>query len=48
MRLEAVGSVYYVRGEQDGPRGVNPMDELDREAYVTAENLEGFECEWEG
>jgi ribose transport system substrate-binding protein len=41
-------AIDYVRGEQDGPRGVNPMDSLDREAYVTQENLEGFECEWEG
>jgi hypothetical protein len=41
-------AIEAARGELDEPRGENPLDALDRDAYVTAENLEGFECEWEG
>lgn len=47
-RLGMEIAIDAVRGDSDGPQGLNPMDTLDREAYVSKDNLKEFECEWEG
>lgn len=41
-------AIDTVRGDLTEPKGMNPMDVLDRDAFVSKENLEDFECEWEG
>ena len=41
-------AIDWVNGDETEPVGINPLDTLDRDPFVTAENLEDFECEWEG
>lgn len=41
-------AIDTVRGDLTEPEGMNPMDALDRDAFVSKANLEDFECEWEG
>lgn len=47
-RLGMQIAVDAVRGELKGSKGLNPMDTLDRDPFVTKDNAEGFACEWEG
>ncbi|MFC7550790.1 sugar ABC transporter substrate-binding protein [Plantactinospora sp. GCM10030261] len=41
-------AIDAVRGDLAEPKGVNPIDTLDRDPYVSQANIEGFTCEWEG
>jgi ribose transport system substrate-binding protein len=41
-------AIDWVNGDVTEPQGVNPLDTLDRDPFVTQENLGDFECEWEG
>lgn len=42
-------AIDAVRGKGDGPRGVNPLDTIDRpDPWVTKDNLGGFKCQWKG
>jgi ribose transport system substrate-binding protein len=41
-------AIDTVRGDLKEAKGMNPMDVLDRDAFVSKENLEDFKCEWEG
>jgi ribose transport system substrate-binding protein len=47
-RLGMEIAIDAVRGDLEGSKGMNPMDTLDRDPFVTKENAEGFECEWQG
>jgi ribose transport system substrate-binding protein len=47
-RLGMEIAIDYVRGDVTEPQGMNPLDALDRDPFVTQENLGDFECEWEG
>jgi ribose transport system substrate-binding protein len=47
-RLGMQIAIKAARGESDKPEGLNPMDTLKREAFVSKDNLEDFKCEWEG
>lgn len=47
-RLGMQIAIDFVRGDQTEPQGLNPLDALDRDPFVTKENLGEFECEWEG
>jgi ribose transport system substrate-binding protein len=48
-RLGMEIAIQAARGELDEPRGENPMDTLDREPFVSQENIQDeFTCEWEG
>jgi ribose transport system substrate-binding protein len=41
-------AIDWVNGDQTEPVGINPLDTLDRDPFVTQDNLGDFECEWEG
>ena len=47
-RLGMEIAIDWVRGDVTEPQGMNPLDALDRDPFVTQENLGDFECEWEG
>jgi ribose transport system substrate-binding protein len=47
-RLGMEIAIDYVNGDETEPQGMNPLDALDRDPFVTQENLGDFECEWEG
>ena len=40
--------VDAVRNGKKDAKGMNPIDTLKRDPFVTKDNAEGFECEWQG